>query len=48
MATSERSILQKILELDEEHYEPEDVYKFSNDRTFKSTDRTDSGVSDGS
>ena len=47
MATSEKSILTEVLELDEEHFEPEDVYIFSNDRKFKSTDRTDHGIYDG-
>lgn len=45
--TSERNILDKVLELDPAHYDPEDVYEFSNERKFKSTDRTDSGVYDG-
>lgn len=46
--TSERTILDEVLELDPDHYEPEDVYEFSNERNFKSTDKTDSGVYDGS
>ena len=29
---------------DEDFRKPEDVYEFSNDRTFKSTDHSDSGV----
>jgi len=45
--TSERNILDIVLELDEAHYEPEVVYEFSNERKFKSTDRTDSGIYDG-
>ena len=45
--TSERNILDIVLELDDDHYEPEDVYEFSNERKFKSTDRTDSGIYDG-
>ena len=46
--TTERTILKEVLELDEEHYEPEDVYEFSNGKKFKSTDKTDHGVYDGS
>ena len=33
-----------VLELDPKHYEPETVYKFSNNRKFKSTDQADSGI----
>ena len=45
--TSEKPWLAEVLEVDKEHYEPEDVYEFSNGRKFKSTDKTDSGVYDG-
>ena len=47
MTTSEKSILTEVLELDPEHFDPEDVYEFSNGKTFKSTDKTSSGVYDG-
>ena len=45
--TSDKNILDIVLELDDDHYEPEDVYEFSNERKFKSTDKTDSGIYDG-
>ena len=45
--TSNKSILDEVLELEDNFYDPEDVYEFSNGRKFKSTDRTDSGIYDG-
>jgi hypothetical protein len=34
----------EVLKSDPDHYKEEDVYRFSNGRTFKSTDKTDSGI----
>jgi hypothetical protein len=48
MTTTEVPWLDIVLEADDEYYETEDVYEFSNGRTFESTDKTDSGVYDGS
>ena len=43
--TSETTMLTEVLKVEkDEFYKPEDVYEFSNDRKFKSTDRTDSGI----
>lgn len=39
-----RDILSEVLKEDEEHFEPEDVYEFSNGRKFKSTDKNNSGI----
>lgn len=47
VTTSQTDMLTEVLTVDKEHYEPEDVYEFSNDRKFKSTDKTDHGVYDG-
>ena len=44
--SSEISWLSIVQEADDELYEPEDIYEFSEDRKFKSTDRTDSGIYD--
>jgi hypothetical protein len=41
---TETNILTEVLKADPDHYKPEDVYEFSNGRTFKSTDNTDSGI----
>ena len=41
---SKKSWLAEVLEYEEEdYYEPEDVYEFSNGRKFKSTDKSDHG-----
>lgn len=45
--TSQKSWLQEVLENDDEHFEPETVYEFSNDREFKSTDKSNHGIYDG-
>jgi len=45
--TSEKSWLAEVVELDPDHNKEEDVYEFSNQRKFKSTDKTDKGVYDG-
>jgi len=43
------SWLDLVLEADPDHYEPEEgVYEFSNGRKFESTDKSDSGIYDGS
>lgn len=46
-STSEKSWLAEVCDHDPDHYKEEDVYEFSNDRKFKSTDKTDTGVYDG-
>ena len=45
--TSETDFLSEVLKVDKDHYKDEDVYEFSNGRTFKNTDRTDKGIYDG-
>lgn len=42
--TSEKPFLNEVLEVDPDHYKKEDVYEFSNDRVFKSTDDGTSGI----
>ena len=48
VTTSEKTLLDIVLEADPDHYEPEVVYEFNDgQRKFKSTDRTSSGIYDG-
>lgn len=47
VTTSQTTILSEVLKVDREHYEPDEVYEFSNGRKFESTDNKDSGVYDG-
>jgi len=34
----------QVLENDDEHFDRDDVYEFSNGRKFKDTDKSDSGI----
>lgn len=48
VTTSEKTLLDIVLEADPEHYDPEYVYEFNGgERKFYSTDRTSSGIYDG-
>ena len=42
--TSQTTMLAEVLKADPDHYKPEDAYKFSNERTFKSTDSGTTGI----
>ena len=46
--SSDKSWLAECVEHEPDFYEDQDVYEFSNDRKFKCTDKTDSGIYDGS
>jgi len=39
--------LQEVLKSDPEHYLEDDAYEMSNGKKFKSTDKTNSGIYDG-
>jgi len=41
---SDKPWLNEVLENDDEFYETEDVYVFSNDRRFKNSDRGGNGI----
>lgn len=45
--TSEVTWLSVVLQVEPDKYKEEDVYEFSNGRKFKSTDKTNSGIYDG-
>lgn len=44
VTTTTIDILTLVTELDDQHYENETVYEFSNGRKFESSDKSDSGV----
>ena len=44
---SEKSWLAEVVEADKDHYKNDVAYEWSNERKMESTDKTDSGVYDG-
>ena len=41
-------LLSEVLKIDPDHYEPEEVYRFSNGKKFLNTDKSNSGIYDDS
>jgi len=46
VTTSTITLLALVVAADDEHYEPDTAYIFSNDRKFESSDKSDSGIYD--
>lgn len=44
VTTTKTDLRTEVLKVDPEHYEAEDVYRFSNGKKFKSTDKSSSGI----
>lgn len=47
-STTTKNWLDLVTKADKDHYKPEVVYKWSNGKKHKSTDKTSSGIYDGS